>query len=93
MSTKVFKIGDFDEAERRKQEDRVFILENLIERVQSGEVTEFVVVVNGPQGDVNVSMYTDDIVAAVGLFEVGKSILLNTEIKSQMFDEEEDEQE
>lgn len=86
MSAKVVKISDADETERRKIEDRVFLLEQFIEKVQAGEVTEFVIAAAGPDGSVEVSMYSQDFLGAVGMFEVGKHIIMSAEMQ----DEEDD---
>jgi hypothetical protein len=90
MSTKVVKIGDFDDAERRKQEDRVFVLEQLIEKVQAGEITEFVISGVGPKGDIEISMYVDDVLGAVGMFEIGKQIIMSGEIRNPQDDDDDD---
>jgi hypothetical protein len=92
MSTKVVKIGDFDDAERRKQEDRVFVLEQLIEKVQAGEITEFVISGVGPKGDIEISMYVDDVLGAVGMFEIGKQIIMSGEIRNPQDDDDDDAQ-
>ena len=81
MTSKVVKISDVDEAERRKIEDRVFILEQLIEKVQAGELVEFVLAGAGPDGSVEVTMYSQDFLGAVGMFEIGKHIIMSTEMR------------
>lgn len=80
MTSKVVKITDADDAERRKIEDRVFILEQFIEKVQAGEVVEFVIAGTGADGSVEVSMYSQDFLGAVGMFEVGKQIIMTAEM-------------
>lgn len=87
MGTKVVKIGDFDEAERRKQEDRTFVLEQMIEKIQAGDITEFVIAATNPKGDVEISMYTEDILGAIGMFEIGKHILMTGEVGGQLRDD------
>jgi hypothetical protein len=76
MNTKVVKIGDFDDAERRKQEDRIFVLEQMIEKIQAGDITEFVISATNQDGDIEISMYCDDMLGAIGMFEIGKHILM-----------------
>ena len=89
----VVKIGDFDDAERRKQEDRIFILEQMIEKVQSGDITEFVMAATNPHGDVEISMYTDDMLGAIGMFEIGKHILMTGELNRNFSDHADDDDE
>ena len=89
MSSKVVKISDADETERRKIEDRVFILEQLVEKVQAGEVVEFVIASTTPQGDVEVAMYSQDFVGAVGMFEIGKQIIMSAEMHDEIDEEDE----
>ena len=87
MSTKeVLKIGDFTDEERRKMEDRIFILESLIDRIQSGEITEFVVAANTLDNNVEVSMYTADFLGAIGIMETGKHILMTQ--RPEMLDDD-----
>jgi hypothetical protein len=92
MSTKIVKIGDFDDAERRKQEDRVFVLEQMIEKIQSGDITEFVIAATNPKGDVEISMFTEDVLGAIGMFEIGKHILMSGEVGGQIRDIDDDEE-
>lgn len=91
--TKVVKIGDFDDAERRKQEDRAFVLEQMIEKIQAGDITEFVIAATNPRGDVEISMYTEDMLGAIGMFEIGKHILMSGELSRNFSDDEEDDDE
>ena len=91
MGTKVVKIGDFDESERRKQEDRTFVLEQMIEKIQAGDITEFVIAATNPKGDVEISMYTEDILGAIGMFEIGKHILMTGEVGGQLREDDGDE--
>lgn len=79
MTMKVVKIGDFNDVERRKQEDRIFILEQMIEKVQAGEIHEFVIAATSNEGDIEVSMYCEDFLGAIGMLEIGKHILVTTE--------------
>lgn len=92
MGTKVVKIGDFDESERRKQEDRTFILEQMIEKIQAGEITEFVIAATSKDGNVEISMYTDDILGAIGMFEIGKHILLSGELRGSVVEDDDDDE-
>lgn len=89
MSSKVVRISDADDTERRKIEDRVFILEQFIEKVEAGEVVEFVISAAGPDGSVEVSMYSQDFLGAVGMFEVGKHIIMGAEMHNHDDDDEE----
>lgn len=83
MNTKVVKIGDFDDAERRKQEDRIFVLEQMIEKIQAGDITEFVIAATNPDGDIEISMYCDDMLGAIGMFEIGKHVLMTGQMAGQ----------
>jgi hypothetical protein len=90
MNTKVVKISDFDDAERRKQEDRIFVLEQMIEKIQEGNITEFVIAATSNNGDVEISMYCEDMLGAIGMFEIGKHILMSGELGGKNADVDDD---
>jgi hypothetical protein len=53
------------------------VIDELRRRVEAGDMTEFVGASTDAQGEVNIHIYALDIPGAVGMFEIGKNILLN----------------
>lgn len=68
------KKTDEDWAEKRKQ-DLLGILDEMKERVEAGEILEIVAASTTPDEQVQIHVCASDIVAGVGIFDLGKSIL------------------
>jgi hypothetical protein len=80
---KVVSIGDAkknveaDVLEARKI-GMLEVLDEMRARVERGDMTEFVAASNDAEGEVNIHIYALDIPGAVGMFEIGKNILLTS---------------
>lgn len=74
---KVVSINDHSESKRK--DDLLEILDELRERIQTGEIEEFVAASCDRDGKVQIHVCTKDIVGSVGMFEIGKQILIQTQ--------------
>jgi len=61
-----------------RKEGMLEVLAEMTKRVESGEITEFVAASNSNEGEVNIHVYSLDIPGAVGLYEIGKNILMSS---------------
>ena len=64
--------------EDTRKQDLLEVLEEMRLRVESGEMTEFVAASLDDEGDVQIHASVRDIAGGVGLFEIGKKILIET---------------
>lgn len=63
-------------SEKRKK-DLLDILNEMKVRIESGEIQEFVATSLGNDGQAQIHALVDDVAVGVGLFEIGKNILIN----------------
>jgi hypothetical protein len=75
---KVVKLNrELPEAKRKK--DLLEIIDSFRQRIVDEEVDEFVIASMDPNdGEVVITVYCQDFVGAVGLFEIGKNILIQS---------------
>jgi hypothetical protein len=75
---KVVKLNrELPEAKRKK--DLLQIIDSFRQRIVDEEVDEFVIASMDPNdGEVVITVYCQDFVGAVGLFEIGKNILIQS---------------
>jgi hypothetical protein len=73
----VVSISDKNNA--KKKADLLEILDHLRSDIESGKVTEFVAASIDTEGDVQIHAASADFLGAVGLFEIGKHILISQE--------------
>jgi HAMP domain-containing protein len=71
----VINIGDLNAKKRR--ENLLEVLEDFRQRVESGEIEEFVTVSIDTDGTVKVHACVLDAIGGVGLMEIGKNILIS----------------
>lgn len=71
---KVVSISDKTEA--KKKSDLLEILDHLRKEIEEGAIEEFVAASVSPDGDVQIHAASKDFMGAVGLFEIGKHILI-----------------
>ena len=71
----VVSISDKNNA--KKKADLLEILDHLRSDIESGKVTEFVAASIDTEGDVQIHAASADFLGAVGLFEIGKHILIS----------------
>jgi hypothetical protein len=70
----VIDIGDRNTKKRR--EELLEVLEDLKARVEAGEIKEFVAASMNTHGDVQIHASILDTAGGIGLFEIGKHILI-----------------
>ena len=68
------RVTDF--ASKRKA-DLINILDEMRSRIESGEIQEFVATSLDAEGEAQIHALVEDVAVGVGLFEIGKNILLN----------------
>ena len=62
--------------EKRKKE-MLDILEHMREKIEAGEILEFTATSLDNDGDCQIHCYVGDVAVGIGLFEIGKNILIN----------------
>jgi hypothetical protein len=65
-----------DKSKEKKKADLLEILDHLRAQVEEGTITEFVAASMDEDGDVQIHAACADFPGAVGLFEIGKHILI-----------------
>ena len=70
----VINIGD--RSKKKKQSDLLEVLDDIRKRVEEGHIEEFVVSSMDRDGDVEIHVCVKDLVGGVGLYEIGKNILI-----------------
>jgi hypothetical protein len=68
-----------DKSKEKKKADLLDIIDHLRGEIESGEVVEFVAASIDAEGDVQIHAASADFLGAVGLFEIGKHILMSQE--------------
>jgi hypothetical protein len=68
-----------DKSKEKKKTDLLEIIDHLRKEVVEGTVTEFVAASIDEDGDVKIHVACMDFPGAVGLFEIGKHILISQE--------------
>jgi hypothetical protein len=66
-----------DRGAAKKKADLLEVLNDLIAKVESGQVEEFVAASADADGEVEIHVCAMDMVGSVGLFEIGKHILIS----------------
>lgn len=72
---KVISISDRSDAKHKS--DLLEILDDLRAEVEAGTIEEFVTASVDKEGDVQIHVASKDFIGAVGLFEIGKHILIS----------------
>ena len=81
---KVISINDIIKKPEQENEERVAlrkqnlldILEHIKEEIEEGNITELVATSLDKDGDAQIHCYVGDVAAGIGLFEIGKNILM-----------------
>jgi hypothetical protein len=76
---KVLVLGGKQEAEAKRKQDMIDILDAMRLMVQSGEIAEFVAASIGEDGICQVHVCALDLPGSVGLFEIGKHLLISVD--------------
>lgn len=69
-------ISIHDRNQSKRKQDLLEILDDLRGRVEAGEIEEFVAASMGSDGDVQVHVCIMDVAGGIGMFEIGKHILI-----------------
>jgi len=72
--TKNEEVIDFQE---KRKKDLLDILNEMKTRIESGEIQEFVATSLDDNGEAQIHCFVGDVAAGVGLYEIGKNILMN----------------
>ena len=71
---------DPKEKEKQKQKaDLLEVLDEMREQIEQGNIVEFVAVSTCEDGEQQIHTMVSDLPTAVGLFEIGKHIVINQE--------------
>ncbi len=68
-----------DKTEAKKKADLLEILDHLRAEVERGDIEEFVTTSVDKEGEVQIHVASKDFIGAIGLFEIGKHILISRE--------------
>lgn len=66
-------------AEQHKK-DLLEILDKFKEMIENDEIDEFVIASTNKDGEVQIHVTVRDLIGGVGLFEIGKKILIDQEV-------------
>ena len=73
---KVLVFGGKEEAEAKRKQDMVDVLDSMRLMVQRGEITEFAAASIGDDGICQIHVCAMDLPGSIGLFEIGKHLLI-----------------
>lgn len=65
-----------DLSKKKQKTGLLEVLEDLRKRIEEGDLEEFVVASMNGEGDVEIHVCVKDLVGGIGLYEVGKNILI-----------------
>jgi hypothetical protein len=77
--SKVVVLGGKQEAEAKRRQDMIDVLDQMRLMVQSGEITEFVASSIDEDGICQIHVCAMDLPGSVGLFEIGKHLLISVD--------------
>lgn len=74
------KVVNFnDQAQAKRRAELLEILDGIRKRVEDGKIEEFVAATMDPDGEVQIHACIKDVAGGVGMFEIGKHILIQQE--------------
>lgn len=65
-----------DRSKKKQKQGILEVLDDLRNRIEEGDLEEFVVASMDSQGQVEIHVCVKDLVGGVGLYEIGKNILI-----------------
>ena len=65
-----------DRSKKKQKTGLLEVLDDLRKRIEEGDLEEFVVASMNAEGDVEIHVCVKDLVGGVGLYEIGKNILI-----------------
>jgi hypothetical protein len=84
---KVVVLGGKEEAEAKRKQDMIDVLDKMRMMVQSGEITEFVSCSMDDDGIAQIHVCAMDLPGSIGLFEIGKHLLISVDQGGAEFEE------
>jgi len=85
---KVVVLGGREEAEAKRKQDMIDVLDKMRMMVQAGGITEFVACSMDEDGIAQIHVCALDLPGSVGLFEIGKHLLISVDQGGAEFEEE-----
>jgi hypothetical protein len=68
-----------EQLQEKQKQDMLDVIEHLRFEIESGRVREFVAASMSEEGDAQIHVCTLDLPGSIGLFEIGKHILISQE--------------
>lgn len=75
---KIVSINERQESKRK--EEMLEVIDHMRRAIENGEISEFVAASISEHGETQIHACTMDLPGGVGLFEIGKFIMMNSEI-------------
>ncbi len=72
----VVVLGGREEAEAKRKQDMIDVLDQMRMMIHSGEITEFVAASIDEDGTCQIHVCAFDLPGSIGLFEIGKHLLI-----------------
>jgi hypothetical protein len=66
-----------ERTESRRKQNMLDVIDEVRKRIEDGNMEEFVMASIDKEGEVNIHASVKDLIGGVGLFEVGKNILIS----------------
>lgn len=66
-----------ERSEKRRKENMLEVIDGVRELIESGEMEEFIMSSIDKDGEVKIHASIKDLIGGVGLFEIGKNILIS----------------
>jgi hypothetical protein len=76
---KVVSINSVEQQQARTKADLLEVLDEMREQIESGDIVEFVAVSMCEDGEPQIHAKVIDLPTAVGLFEIGKHMIIQQE--------------
>jgi hypothetical protein len=75
----VISIDPIEKENRKRKADLLEVLDEMRDQIEQGNIVEFVAVSTCEDGEQQIHTMVSDLPTAVGLFEIGKHIVINQE--------------
>lgn len=75
---KVVSLDPQNEIKKKHKQDLINILNEMKKEVESGNIDEFVAASIGESGEIQIHAAVKDFIGGVGLFEIGKKIMIDS---------------
>jgi len=75
-----------ERSEQKQKSDLLEVLDDLRKQIENGHIEEFVVSSMTKDGEVEIHASVKDLIGGVGLFEIGKNILISQQTLADLYD-------